>query len=50
MEVCQIVKGQRAFHWLTEQQKAEMIKHRAMGPQVRFKKIQEAVSSLVIFF
>ena len=49
MEVCQIVRGQRAFHRLTDQQKADMIKHTAMRPQERFRKIQETVSSFVIF-
>ena len=44
MEVCQIVKGQQAFHRLTDQQKADMIKHTAMRPQERFRKIQETVS------
>ena len=41
MEVCQIVRGQQAFHRLTDQQKADMIKHTAMRPQERFRKIQE---------
>ena len=50
MEVCQIVRGQRAFHRLTDQQKADMIKHTAMRPQDRFRKIEETVSSLAIFF
>ena len=45
MEVCHIVKGQRAFHRLTDkQQKTEMIRHTAMKPSVRFRKIQETVS------
>ena len=50
MEVCQIVKGQRAFHRLTDQQKVEMIKHTVMRPQYRFRKIHETVSSLIYFF
>ena len=50
MEVCQIVRGQRAFHRLSDQQKADMIKHTAMRPQERFRKIQETVSLLAIFF
>ena len=50
MEVCQIVRGQQAFHRLTDQQKADMIKHTAMRPQERFRKIQETVSLLAIFF
>ena len=50
MEVCHIVRGQRAFHRLTDQQKAEMIRHTAMRPQERLRKIQETVSSLAIFF
>ena len=50
MEVCQIVKGQRAFHRLTDQQKVEMINYTAMRPQVRFRKIHETVSSLLPFF
>ena len=50
MEVCHILKGQRAFHRLTDQQKAEMIKHTAMRPQDRFRKIHETVSSSPIFF
>ena len=49
MEVCNIVGGQRAFHRLTDQQKAEMIRHTAMRPQERFRKIQETVSLLTIF-
>ena len=49
MEVCNIVGGQRAFHRLTDQQKAEMIRHTAMRPQERFRKIQETVSLLAIF-
>ena len=49
MEVCKIVGGQRAFHRLTDQQKAEMIRHTAMRPQERFRKIQETVSLLTIF-
>ena len=49
MEVCQIVRGQRAFHRLTDQQKAGMIKHTAMKPQERFRKIEETVGSLAIF-
>ena len=48
MEVCQIVRGQRAFHRLSDQQKADMIKHTAMRPQERFRKIQETVSSFAI--
>ena len=44
MEVCHIVKGQRAFRWLPEQQKAGMIKYLAMRPQDRFRKIHETVS------
>ena len=50
MELCQIVRGQQAFHRLTDQQKADMIKHTAMRPQERFRKIQETVSLLAIFF
>ena len=49
MEVCNIVGGQRAFHRLTDQQKAEMIRHTAMRPPERFRKIQETVSLLAIF-
>ena len=49
MEVCQIVRGQRAFHRLSDQQKADMIKHTAMRPQERFRKIQETVSSFASF-
>ena len=49
MEVCNIVGGQRAFHRLTDQQKAEMIRHTAMRPQERLRKIQETVSLLAIF-
>ena len=49
MEVCQIVRGQRAFHRLTDQQKADMIRYTAMRPQERFRKIQETVSSLQFF-
>ena len=50
MEVCQIVRGQRAFRRLTEQQKTEMIKHTAMRPQDRFRKIHETVSSSAFLF
>ena len=50
MEVCEIVKGQRAFHRLTDQQKDRMIRHTAMTPQDRFRKIHKTVSSLAIFF
>ena len=49
MEVCQIVRGQQAFHRLTDQQKADMIKHTAMRPQERFRKIQETVSFFLNF-
>ena len=50
MELCHIVRGQRAFHRLADQQKNEMIRHAAMSPQERFRKIQETVSSLAICF
>ena len=46
MEVCEIVKGQQAFHRLTDQQKAEMISRTIMRPQDRFRKIHATVSSL----
>ena len=50
MEVCQIVRGQQAFHRLTDQQKADMIKHTAMRPQERFRKIQETKFTSNFFF
>ena len=50
MEVCQIVRGQWAFHRLTDQQKGDLIKYTAMRPKERFRKIQETVSLLASFF
>ena len=50
MEVCQIVKGQRAFRRLTDKQRNEMIKHTAMKPHIRFRKIHETVSSYIVSF
>ena len=44
MEKCEIVKGQRAFDRLTDEQKANMIEYTAMKPHVRFRKILETVS------
>ena len=46
MEVCEIVEGQRTFHRLTETQKSDMIRHTAMSPSERFRKIHEIVSLL----
>ena len=50
MEVCHIVRGQRAFHRLTFQQENAMTRHAAMSPQKRFRKILETVSSLAVCF
>ena len=50
MELCEMIKGQRAFHRLSDQQKAVMITYAAMRPQDRFRKIQNLVSSFISNF
>ena len=44
MEKCQIVKGQRAFDQLTDDQKKAMTEHTTIKPHVRFRKIVKTVS------